>query len=196
VAVSEHERALRAGGLAIVPTDTVYGIGCAAYHRDACRRLYAVKARPREQPTALVLGSVDNLLEHVLPELLGRIGVLCRRVLPGPLTLVVPNPGRRFAYLCGDTPEKIGVRVPHLPAGVAALADAVGGLALTSANLRGEPAPAGLEDVPVTLRSLAAVEIDAGRVGGTPSSVIDVTGPEPVLLRRGPDAGSAVALLR
>jgi L-threonylcarbamoyladenylate synthase len=117
VAVSEQERALRAGGLAIVPTDTVYGIGCAAYHRDACRRLYAVKARPREQPTALMLGSVDNLLEHVLPELLGRIGVLCRRVLPGPLTLVVPNPGRRFAYLCGDTPEKIGVRVPHLPAG-------------------------------------------------------------------------------
>jgi L-threonylcarbamoyladenylate synthase len=194
VAVAEHERALRAGGLAIVPTDTVYGIGCAAHHREACRRLYAVKARPPEQPTALVLGSVEHLLA-ALPELIDRVGVLCRRALPGPLTLVVPNPGRRFPYLCGETPEKIGVRVPHLPAAVAGLADAVGGLALTSANLRGEPAPARLEDVPAELRALAAVEIDGGEVGGTPSSVIDITGPEPVLLRRGPDADSAIALL-
>ena len=193
--MSDHERALRAGSLAIVPTDTVYGIGCAAYHRAACRRLYAAKSRPRTQPTALVLGSVDELLAHVLPELLGRVGVLCRRALPGPLTLVVPNPAGRFPHLCGETPGKIGVRVPHLPAGVAGLADALGGLALTSANLRGEPAPARLEDVPAELRALAAVENDGGEVGGTPSSVIDVTGPEPVLLRRGPDADSAMALL-
>jgi L-threonylcarbamoyladenylate synthase len=195
VAVSGHEQALRAGALAIVPTDTVYGIGCAAYDRAACRRLYACKSRPLTQPTALVLGSVSNLLENVLPELMGRAGVLCRRALPGPLTLVVPNPGRRFAYLCGATPERIGVRVPHLPAEVAALADAVGGLALTSANLRGEPPPARLEDVPAALRALAAVAIDAGEVGGTPSSVIDVTGREPMLLRRGADADSAMALL-
>lgn len=194
--MSAHERALREGRLAIVPTDTVYGIGCAAYHRDACRRLYRAKERPLGQPTALVLGSVESLLGDVLPELMGRVGVLCRRALPGPLTLVVPNPGRRFPYLCGGTPAKIGVRVPHLAAGVAALADAVGGLALTSANLRGEPPPARLQDVPVQLRELAAVAIDGGEVGGTPSSVIDVTGPEPVLLRRGPDADSAMALLR
>lgn len=196
MAVSDNEAALRAGGLAIVPTDTVYGIGCAASHREACRRLYAAKSRPRDQPTAVVLGSVQHLLENVLPELLGRVGVLCRRVLPGPLTLVVPNPGGRFPHLCGDTPDRIGVRVPQLPAAVSELADAVGGLALTSANLRGEPAPARLDDVPAELRALVAVEIDGGAVGGTPSSVIDVTGPEPVLLRRGPDADSAIALLR
>jgi tRNA threonylcarbamoyl adenosine modification protein (Sua5/YciO/YrdC/YwlC family) len=196
VAVTEHERALRAGGLAIVPTDTVYGVGCAASHREACRELYRVKARPPEQPTALVLGSVEELLERALPELTGRVGELCRRVLPGPLTLVVPNAGGRFPSLCGATPETIGVRVPRLTAGVAALADAVGGLALTSANLRGEPAPGRLEDVPHELLELAAVVIDGGAVGGVASSVIDVTGPEPVLLRRGPDADSAMALLR
>ena len=72
----------------------------------------------------------------------------------------------------------------------------MGGLALTSANLRGGPAPARLDDVPDELRALATVTIDGGEVGGTPSSVIDVTGPEPVLLRRGADADSAMAVLR
>ena len=86
---------LRAGGLAILPTDTVYGIACAAYLRTACARLYAVKGRPPEQPTSVVLGSVENLLENVVPELMGRIGIVCRRAFPGPWTLVVPNPGHR-----------------------------------------------------------------------------------------------------
>jgi tRNA A37 threonylcarbamoyladenosine synthetase subunit TsaC/SUA5/YrdC len=112
------------------------------------------------------------------------------------VTLIVANPARRFAHLCGTTPERIGVRVPVLPPEVAALADAVGGVALTSANLRGEPPPARLADVPDELRRLCAVEIDGGELAGMPSSVIDVTGPEPAVLRRGPDADSLVALLR
>jgi L-threonylcarbamoyladenylate synthase len=196
VAVTGHERALRAGGLAIVPTDTVYGIGCAASLPDACARLYDSKSRPPDQPTALVLGSVPALLESVLPELTGRAAALCRRVLPGPVTLIVPNPGRRFSYLCGTTPARIGVRVPVLAPDVARLADAVGGLALTSANLRGEPAPARLADVPVQLRAMCALEIDGGELAGTASSIIDVTGREPVLIRAGADAESVLARLR
>jgi L-threonylcarbamoyladenylate synthase len=195
VAVTGREEALRAGGLAVVPTDTVYGIGCAATHRDACAHLYAVKARPPDQPVAVVAGSVAGLLDDVLPELDARVAGLCRRALPGPVTLVVPNPDRRFAHLCGATPERIGVRVPVLVAEVARLADAVGGLALTSANLRGEPPPARLADVPAALRELCAFAIDGGEAHGTPSSVVDVTGPAPVLLRAGPDAGSVMALL-
>jgi L-threonylcarbamoyladenylate synthase len=194
--VSEHERALRAGGLAILPTDTVYGIGCAAFHREACARLYACKARTQDQPTAVVLGSVENLLENVLPELMGRAGVLCRRVLPGPVTLVVPNPGRRFAYLCGTTPCCIGVRVPVLLPAIARLADAVGGIALTSANLRGAPPPARVGDVPAELRDRCAFAVDGGDLAGTPSSVIDITGPEPVLIRGGADADALMARLR
>jgi L-threonylcarbamoyladenylate synthase len=189
------ERALRDGGLAILPTDTVYGVGCAAADREACARLYACKSRPLGQPTALVLGSVDRLLEDALPELRGRAEVLCRRVLPGAVTLVVPNPARRFAHLCGTTPDRIGVRVPLLVPEVARLADAVGGLALTSANLRGEEPPALLADVPRALRDLCAVAVDGGELRGEPSSVIDVTGPAPVLLRAGAGAGSAMALL-
>jgi L-threonylcarbamoyladenylate synthase len=190
-----REQALRGGALAILPTDTVYGIGCAAADREACARLYACKSRPADQPTALVLGSVAGLVA-ALPEIDEGTGERFRRVLPGAVTLVVPNPAGRFAHLCGTTPDRIGVRVPVLSAGVAALVDAVGGVALTSANLRGERPPARLEDVPAALRRLCAVEIDGGEVGGTPSSVIDVTGPEPVVLRPGPDADSLVALLR
>jgi L-threonylcarbamoyladenylate synthase len=189
------EQALRGGALAILPTDTVYGIGCAAADRQACARLYACKARPADQPTALVLGSVDGL-EAALPELDGPAAARHARALPGAVTLIVPNPARRFAHLCGMTPERIGVRVPVLMPEVAALADAVGGVALTSANLRRERPPARLADVPDELRRLCAVEIDGGELGGTPSSVIDVTGPEPAVLRRGPDADSLVALLR
>jgi L-threonylcarbamoyladenylate synthase len=189
------EVALRGGALAILPTDTVYGIGCAAADRAACARLYACKSRPADQPTALVLGSVAGLLA-ALPEIDEGAAQRFGRVLPGAVTLVVPNPAGRFAHLCGTTPDRIGVRVPVLPADVAALADAVGGVALTSANLRGERPPARLADVPQELRRLCAVEIDDGELGGTPSSVIDVTGAEPVVLRRGPDADSLVALLR
>ena len=190
-----REESLSGGALAILPTDTVYGIGCAAGDRDACARLYACKARPADQPTALVLGSVDGL-GGALPELDEGAAARYRRVLPGAVTLIVPNPARRFAHLCGPTPERIGVRVPVLVPAVAALADAVGGVALTSANLRGEKPPARLADVPVELRRLCDVVIDGGDLAGLPSSVIDVTGSEPVVLRRGPDADSLVALLR
>jgi L-threonylcarbamoyladenylate synthase len=189
------ERLLRDGGLAVVPTDTVYGVGCAAFRRDACERLYALKERPPGQATALVLGSVDELIENVLPELLGRAGALCRRALPGPLTLVVPNPGRRFPYLCGGTPERIGVRVPELAEGVAQLADAVGGLALTSANARGGPAPRRLDEVPPEILEACSLVVDGGELAGTASTVVDVTGPEVRVLREGPLGGDAVRRL-
>jgi len=177
--VSEHERLLRAGGLAILPTDTVYGIGCAADLPGACERLYAVKERPAGQATAVVFGSVARavaVLGEPLPE----------ELLPGPVTLVVPNPGRRFAHLCGASPERIGVRVPELAPAVAALADAVGGLAMTSANRRGEAAPGRLLDVPPELRSAASLVVDGGVLPGVASTVIDLTGPEPVMIRPGP----------
>ena len=176
---------LRSGALAVLPTDTVYGIACAAGLADACAELYALKERPAGQPTAIMAGLVDELL-GLLPELSARTAGLCRAVLPGPVTLVVENPGRRFPQLCGDAPDRIGVRVPVLEPGVAALADAVGGLLITSANLRGGPAPRRLEDVPAELTSRAAVVVDGGELPGAASSVIDVTSEEPVVLRDGP----------
>jgi L-threonylcarbamoyladenylate synthase len=180
-AVTAGVQLLRDGALAVVPTDTVYGIGCAAGLPDACARLYEVKERPAEQPTAVVFGSVAALTAALGAGLDARGAEL----LPGPVTLIVPNPGGRFAHLCGSTPDRIGVRVPELLADVAALADAVGGLALTSANRRGEPPPGRLSDVPEELRAAAAVVVDGGPLPGIASTVVDITGPEPVVLRPG-----------
>jgi tRNA A37 threonylcarbamoyladenosine synthetase subunit TsaC/SUA5/YrdC len=117
-------------------------------------------------------------------------------LLPGPYTLIAPNPAGRLAHLCGDAPERIGLRVPLLDAGVADLADDAGGLLMTSANLRGGPDPSRLDQVPEQLREAAAFEVDGGPLGGVPSSVIDVTGPEPRVLREGPGLERALELLR
>jgi L-threonylcarbamoyladenylate synthase len=192
---ADAEQRLRAGELAILPTDTVYGIAAAAYVRGACNRLYELKERPADQPTAVMLGSIDNLLQNVLPELMGRQRMIARKVFPGPLTLVVRNPGRRFAYVCGGDPDRIGIRVPELAPAVARLADSVGGLLITSANLRGEPAPARLDDVPQELVDAAAFVVDVGDLPGTPSAVIDVTGAGPRVLRDGPGLDDALARL-
>jgi L-threonylcarbamoyladenylate synthase len=150
-------------------------------------RLYRLKGRPETQPTAIVASDVDMLFECV-PELRGRPGRLVRALLPGPYTLVLPNPARRFRWLTGDRPDAIGVRVPELEGDAEAVVARVGAVAATSANLRGGPEPRRLDDVPRELREAAAAEIDGGELPGTPSTVIDFTGPEARVLREG--AGS------
>jgi L-threonylcarbamoyladenylate synthase len=185
---------MRDGALAVLPTDTVYGIAAAAGNVAACDELYALKARPAGQPTAIMAGSVDGLLS-LLPELSPRTADLCRAVLPGPVTLVVENLGGRFPHLCGHAPDRIGVRVAVLDPAIAELADAVGGLLITSANLRGDPAPGRLADVSAELTAQAAVVVDGGELPGAASSVIDVTGDEPVVLRDGPGVDGVLAWL-
>jgi L-threonylcarbamoyladenylate synthase len=192
---ADAARLLAGGGLALLPTDTVYGIACAAADVDACERLYALKRRPPTQATAAVLGSVPALLE-LLPEMGAHAAAACRALLPGPYTLIVPNPAGRLAHLCGDVPERIGLRVPVLDPGVAGLADGAGGLLMTSANLRGGLDPSRIAQVPDRLRAAAAFEVDGGPLGGVPSSVIDITGPELRVLREGPGLERALELLR
>lgn len=173
-----------AGELALLPTDTVYGIAAAAVLPDACAQLYSLKQRPLDQPTAVMLGSLEGLL-RVLPELTGRAEAISRRLLPGPVTLIVPNPAGRFLHLCGGSPQAIGVRVPRLDAAVASLADELGGLLITSANTRGGVDPATLDDVPPSIRDAAGLELDGGELPGVPSTVIDITGREPRVIRHG-----------
>lgn len=193
--VEEVAAAIRAGEPALVPTDTVYGLACTPYREAPVRRLSELKRRPPEQPIALLAASVDLLLECV-PELRGRAAVLACALLPGPFTLVLPNPARRFPWLSGSRPDTIGVRVPAVEGVAAELLERVGALAATSANLHGGPDPRRLEDVPEELRAGLAA-LDAGALPGTPSTVIDLTGPEPVVLREGAvPAADALALLR
>jgi L-threonylcarbamoyladenylate synthase len=174
---------IRAGKPAIIPTDTVYGLVATPYRSEPVLRMYKLKGRPESQPTALLAASLDLLFECV-PELRGRAGRIASELLPGPYTLILGNPARRFRWLCGTTPEKIGVRIPILPPESQAVLDRVGALAATSANLAGGPEPRSLAEVPQELLARCAA-LDGGELPGTPSTVIDFTGPEPVVIREG-----------
>jgi L-threonylcarbamoyladenylate synthase len=189
--VEEAVAAIRAGQVVVLPTDTVYGICADAYHEAPARRLAQLKMRPEIHPTALLAADFEMILDAV-PELRGRAAVRARALLPGPYTLVLPNPARRFRWLCGASPEAIGIRVPDLPADARAVVDRVGAVAATSANRHGEADPARIEDVPEDIRSQAVV-VDGGELPGTPSTVLDLTGPKPAVLREG--AGPAAEAL-
>src|SRR4029453_8230220 len=93
--------------------DTVYGLGTTPYGPEPVERLARLKGRDIFQPTALMTESVDMLFECV-PELRGRSGEIVRALLPGPYTLVLPNPARRYRWMTGTRPNTIGVRVPRL----------------------------------------------------------------------------------
>ena len=153
-------------------------------NEDAVQRLYELKGRGAEQPSALVAAGVDQLLDCV-PELRGADERLLRRLLPGPLTLVVRNPARRLAWLSGRHPDTIGVRVPDLRGAGAEVLQAVAVLVATSANRPGEADPKRLDEVPEEIRRDAGAVVDGGELAGTPSTVIDLTGPEPRILREG-----------
>lgn len=175
---------IRAGGLVVIPTDTVYGLACTAFEEEAARRLYALKGRTEIQPTAIVVASVEALI-RLVPEIEGRHREVVEALLPGPWTLVLPNPERRFAWLNRARPGAIGVRVPDLTGPVAAALAEVAAVVATSANLPGGPDPRALADVPAALRDGAAAALDGGVLPGVPSTVVDLTGGDPVVLREG-----------
>lgn len=181
---------LYAGRPVLLPTDTVYGL-VSRPSEAAVAALYELKGRSAEQPTALLAASVEQLLETI-PEL---DEAPLRALLPGPFTLVLPNPERRYAWLAGENPEAIGVRVPRLPDIARQVVAAVGAVAATSANDPGGADPRELADVPERIRE-ACASLDAGPLLGTPSTVLDLTGREPRVVREGAIATKeALALL-
>jgi L-threonylcarbamoyladenylate synthase len=160
--------ALRAGQAVILPTDTVYGLCALPGHEDV---LFELKGRDRSKPVALLAADVDALFDAVP----GLDGAVLDTYLPGPYTLVV-----------GDPP--VGVRVPALPHATAEVVRAFGVVAATSANLSGGPDPRRVEDVPEEIRAACGAIVDVGELPGTPSTVVDLTGAEPVVLRQGAGA--------
>ena len=155
--------ALRAGRAVILPTDTVYGLCALREHEDV---LYELKGRDRSKPVALLAADVAALVA----EEPGLDATLLERYLPGPYTLVVGN---------------LGVRVPVLSPGAAAVVREVGVVAATSANLSGGADPRRVGDVPDEIRAHCGAIVDAGELPGVPSTVIDLNGDEPRVLRRG-----------
>ena len=188
--VDEAASAIAAGRLVVIPTDTVYGLACRPDREESVRALSAVKGRSQEQPIALVAGSLDAVVELV-PEVAGR------HVPRGPFTLVLPNPARRLPWLTGAHPESIGVRIPAVGGDAADLLARVGVVAATSANLHGGADPRRVADVPRELLDAAGAVLDGGELPGTPSTVVDLTGPEPHVLREGAiPAAEALAQVR
>ena len=192
--VQQAVDAIRAGKPVVLPTDTVYGLCATAYRSVPTERLYRLEGREPQKPSAIVAADLELLFE-CLPELRGRAGVIARAQLPGPYTLILPNPARRYRGLTGTTPDAIGVRVPELPEAAARVLAQVGAVVATSANAAGGPDPRRVEDVPAEIREAAGAIVDAGELPGTPSTVLDCTDRAPRVVREGA-VPSAEALAR
>jgi L-threonylcarbamoyladenylate synthase len=181
--IEQALRAVRAGESVVLPFDTVYGLAADPENEEAVRRLYELKGRAEGHPSALVAGDLDHLLES-LPEL-RRLGAALGRVLPGPITLIVANPAGRYPWLTGSNPSAIGIRVPLLEGDTAAVLEHLGVVVATSANHPGGQDPRRLDDVPRDIRAGAGAVLDGGELPGTPSTVIDLSGEKPRILREG-----------
>jgi L-threonylcarbamoyladenylate synthase len=163
------ESCITAGGVAVFPADGLYGLACDPLSPAAIRRIHELKGRPARKPSAVLY--FDSL---ALRELVGSMGPRTREaaaaLLPGPVTLVIDNPGGRYPLACGDDPTRLGVRLLEGP-----LQGARCPLFQTSANVSGEPPPASFRDVDVEMVRAVDLAIDGGALTGEPSTVIDVS---------------------
>jgi tRNA threonylcarbamoyl adenosine modification protein (Sua5/YciO/YrdC/YwlC family) len=157
------------GGVAVFGADTVYGLACDVHNRVAVERLCRFKRRPLDKPSAVMFFDVELALA-ALPELGPRVRDALGRLLPGAVTVLLPNPERRFPLACGEDGATLGLRVPVVPS----LAGARWPVLQSSANLAGGPEARRLQDVPEVLRRSADLVLDAGELPGTASTIIDL----------------------
>jgi L-threonylcarbamoyladenylate synthase len=193
------EEFLAGDGVAVIPTDTVYGLACSPESKIAVRRVYELKQRPPIKPSAAMFFALEVALE-TLTELEPRTRVALGALLPGPVTLLLPNPERRFPLACdpaGSNSGLLGLRVPALRGPLSALATVGLPAAQSSANLSGSPDPRRLGDVPVALREGADLLLDGGELPGAASTVIDLSDYEQSgrwrIVREGPLDESTIA---
>lgn len=175
---SAFERCVAAGGLAIFPADTVYGLACDPDAEEAVQRLYRLKGRDAGKPAAVLLFSLELALD-ALPELGPRTRAALEALLPGGLTVLLPNPTGRWPLACGPDPGTLGLRVPALAAPLSALRKVRRAVMQSSANASGGPDARRLADVPAALREAVDLALDGGELPGTPSTVLDLRGFEP-----------------
>jgi L-threonylcarbamoyladenylate synthase len=163
------ERWVASGGVAIFPSDGLYGLACDPANPEAIERIHELKGRDERKPSAILYFSplaMRELLASLGPRSRDAIGAL----LPGPATLLLANPEHRYPLACRDDPGRIGVRMIEGP-----LAGAMCPVLQTSANRSGEPAPTTFAEIDAGLRSAVDLAIDGGKLGGLPSTVIDLT---------------------
>jgi L-threonylcarbamoyladenylate synthase len=161
------------GGVAVFPTDTVYGVGCDPNDERAAQRLYGLKGRPPMQPAAVMFFALEPAL-HELGELSDGEQDVLRALLPGPVTLLLENRSGRFLAACRRDPATVGLRVPRLPDSLRALGSISEPVMQSSANISGQPDARTLADVPLSVREGADLVLDGGTLPGTPSTVVDL----------------------
>jgi L-threonylcarbamoyladenylate synthase len=172
--VAEFQEVITEGGLAVFPTDTVYGLGTHPDSVEGVHRLYWIKGRSPDRPAAVLFFELETAFAEV-PEIGLKTRAALDRLLPGPVTVLVPNPATRFPLACGADPSRLGLRVPKLDEKLAKLANVKAPILQSSANPTGEPDPCSLDDVDPRIRRGADIELDAGLLPGTPSTVIDLS---------------------
>jgi L-threonylcarbamoyladenylate synthase len=169
VTAEAFERCIAAGGVAVFAADTVYGLACDPASPAAVARLYALKGRPADKPAAVMFFALEPALA-ALPELAPRTRSAVQALLPGPVTLLLPNPLARYPLACGPDPWTLGLRVPA-PGPLATVALPV---LQSSANRSGATDPRSLDELDPALREGADVVVDGGPLPGTPSTVVDL----------------------
>lgn len=174
---------LRSGGLVAFPTDTVYGLGALAFNQTAIESIYLAKDRPLEKAIPILIADAADL-DQLADAVSARTRRLAARFWPGPVTLVVPK--RASLPAAVSATHTVGVRVPDHEV-ARALLRAAGPMAVSSANLSGQESPQTAQEVIRQLNGRIPLVLNGGETrGGVPSTVVDVTGAEPVILRAGP----------
>jgi L-threonylcarbamoyladenylate synthase len=169
--VATFEKCIGRGGVVVFPADTVYGLACNPGSTSSVERMHALKGRDSRRPSAIMFFQLERAL-LALPDIGPATAAALRALLPGPLTVVLPNPSRRFPLAGG---EGLGLRVPRLEGGLAPLAEARVAVLQTSANPTGGREARRLEDVAGEIRAGADLVLDGGELSGTPSTVVDLT---------------------
>jgi len=167
------EQCIADGGVAVFPSDTVYGICCDPDNAAAARRLYELKGRPPARPSAVMFFALQPALE-TLGELPDAERRALHALLPGPVTVLLANRAFRFAAACRTDPATLGLRVPQLPDGLAALGAVSRPVMQSSANISGEPDARTLAEVPRSLLDGVDLALDGGELPGTASTVVDL----------------------
>jgi L-threonylcarbamoyladenylate synthase len=183
-ALQEAAKWIRTGGLVALPTDTLYGLAADPFCAGAVARVFAVKGRDAARALPLIAADTAQVTGHL--GALTRIGAhLAARFWPGPLTLIIPAPTALAADVTGGT-GRVGVRVPDSLVAREICRAAGRPVTATSANRSGQPATADPGEVERTLGADVDLLIDAGMTaGGAPSTIVDVCGDAPTLVRAG-----------
>jgi L-threonylcarbamoyladenylate synthase len=169
VARKALERTISDGGIAVFPSDGLYGLACDPLDAAAIAKIHRLKGRDDGKPSAVMYFS-PLAIRELVSGLGPRTKAAASALLPGPVTLVVANPQRRYPLACRHDPGQLGIRLIGGP-----LAGTMSPLFQTSANLSGEPAPARFEEIPASIVDGADLAIDGGELAGLPSTVVDVT---------------------